>query len=293
MQAIFAQNNYEISFENKGFNEQSPRHQLMIDSLIGKQNSWQIGIPQKGINGISFSEPNCIYTSPTYTYPNNDCSSFTILHLADDGFVNNGTLFIEGDYLCETDSLKDYLSIEVSLNKGMKWYNLKNDSVRIDTSNHYLKFNWFGNPPKFSGNSGGWNDFKVSLSGLGSIYGVCPNDTILFRFTFHSDDVNSGKMGILLDDIRVEDSDEEVTEFISNDFIQLYPDPVSDKLTYTITERKTKHRIQVVNSFGQVVYENWVLNTDTIDVRSFPNGTYQLKYVDNRHYTFKKFIVNH
>ncbi len=289
----YSQNIYEISFENNGFNEDDIRHEFFIDTISNSKNCWRIGKPEKNNFKTSVSEPNSIVTDLSFEYPTNDTSSFIIYHKADDGFMNGGFLYLEADYYVNSDTLTDFGQIDISFDKGKKWFNMLTDSIYNDSIKSYFKFNWNNEKPVFSGESNEWKDFKVNFEGLGKIMNVNWNDTILFRFSFISDNKQTNKDGLMFDDIRIEDADEGILELKNNNFINIYPDPANEKLNYECNSKNIPHKIQLINSLGQVVYEKKVMNGEVIDLRNFPSGNYQLKYSDNKHYTFKSFVISH
>lgn len=75
-----------------------------------------------------------------------------------------------------------------------------------------------------------------------------------------------------------------------NNQIELYPNPVSDKLIIETVGRTRNSTIDIINSIGQVIYSNKLSETTIINTISFSNGIYIVKLnIDNK-IIFKKII---
>jgi len=274
---IFGQaNHYVISFEGTGLNENDPGHKLFIDTISNPDNIWQIGHPDKTIFNTAHSSPNVIVTDTLNSYPVNDTSSFTIIHLSNFGWANDmPNIFIDGWYNVNSDTLTDYAYIDFSPDHGNTWYYL--DSALNNGC-------CFGPPnlqelPTFTGNSFGWKYFHYCLCASVTLpYG----DTVLYRFTFISDNIQTNKDGIMFDDLYFEDDQVDgIIEFQNDNLISIIPNPTTNSINIMINGNDAtneKNDISIFNAMGKIIYQNRISsNQTTIDLSSFAKGIYFIK----------------
>src|SRR5689334_19002015 len=122
------------------------RTHLIIDTTAYPNNVWQIGKAQKSVLDSTVCTTNLIITDTVTPYPVNNHSVFTITNRATPGDVYGFRLF-SGSYYVQTDSLKDYGTIELSLDKGVTWINLINDTT------YAANFVWWSPKPVLTGHS--------------------------------------------------------------------------------------------------------------------------------------------
>jgi len=275
----FGQWMWEINFEDT-----ATLHRVVINSALNPHNVWQIGHPSKTLFHSANSNPNAIVTDTANPYPVNDTSSFTIIHIAEMGWTSGyPKVDIGGWYSVNSDTLTDYGYIEFSANHGNTWY-------RVDNYEGYCTWGAVEDLPTFTGNSNGWKHFYYCLQVPVTVnYG----DTILYRFTFISDGVQTNKDGLMFDDLHFEDWAEGIHEIQNNEMISISPNPVSDELRVQRNQVTGHPEIKVVNFLGQVVYNNPDFTGETIDTRQFRNGIYILNYSFSNYFAIKKFVVNH
>jgi hypothetical protein len=282
--ATFGQlyDNYDLNFENA-----IALQHLQIDTLTNQNNLWQVGAPQKTLFTSAFSAPNVIVTDTFNSYPKNDTSSFIILNVAlGGGFVMPHTVILAGEYYANTDTLTDYGTIEFSPDNGTTWIDLINDTT-------YASYFWWGSPkPTLTGNSNGWQYFYTNIAGLGPIFNIQDFDTVLFRFTFISDSIQTNKDGLMFDNLHFEDWVEGIEEIQNDNLISISPNPVSDELRIHRTKVSANYRIQILNYTGQILSDNSNFSGETIDTRQLSNGIYLLKYSETKNFSVKKFVVH-
>ena len=270
------------------FEDTTTLDHLRIDSIANQNNLWQVGTPQKTVFTSAYSSPYAIVTDTINSYPINDTSSFEIVNLATGfGWQMPHTVILSGYYQVNSDTLTDYGKIEVSPDNGTTWIDIVNDTAY---SNYYQ---WWTVKPVLSGNSNGWQQFTVWLAPLGPLFNVQYNDTILYRFTFISDSVQTNKDGLMFDDFHFEDWAEGIAEIQNDNLISISPNPTSDELIFHRTKVSTNSKIQILNYSGQVLYNNSNFIGETIDIRQLSNGIYLLKYSDTKNFSIKKFVVQH
>ncbi|MES1181841.1 MAG: T9SS type A sorting domain-containing protein, partial [Flavobacterium sp.] len=262
-------------------------YSMQIDTVSNPSNTWQIGSPQKTTINSAFSFPNAIITDLTNAYPVNDTSVFIFTHTDMGGYSAPHTAELAGYYNVNSDSLKDYGTIEISLDQGTTWINLVSDTVY----NSY--YQWQTPIPTLTGNSNGWQNFWISLAQLGIPFNVNYGDTILLKFTFISDSIPDTLDGLAFDNLQFCDVLEGVEKIESNSLISIYPNPTSDLLFVNRRKSSGSESVELFGYTGELLYKDTDFRTKTIDIKkmNLPNGFYSLRYSDNRNYTLKKFIV--
>lgn len=277
--AAFGQWVWDIDFEDT-----TTLNRVIIDTVSNPNNIWQIGHPDKTVFVSSNSDPNSIVTDTTNTYPTNNTSSFMIVHIASLGWMfTYPKVDIGGYYFVNSDSLTDYGLIEFSADMGNTWF-------RADSSEGYCTWGAVEELPVFTGNSNGWKHFYYCLQ---VPFSVNWGDTILYRFTFISDSIQTNKDGLMFDDLHFEDWAEGIPEFQNNDLISVFPNPASNELRIHINDVTGKMKIQVFNYMGIILYENANYNGQALDTYYFINGVYLLKFSDENSCAVKTFIVQH
>ncbi|HYV91999.1 MAG TPA: T9SS type A sorting domain-containing protein [Chitinophagales bacterium] len=208
---------WEINFEDT-----TTLSRVLIDTVSNPNNIWQIGHPNKVIFNSEISIPNVIVTDTVNPYPSNDTSSFTIIHLASAGWaLAYPKVDIGGWYFVDCDTLTDYGYIDFSPDHGNTWY-------RADSSEGFCTWGATEELPIFTGFSNGWKHFYYCLQ---VPYPVNEGDTILYRFTFISDSVQTNKDGLMFDDLHFEDWAEGIQEVQNGNLFSLSPNPVQNLLT--------------------------------------------------------------
>jgi hypothetical protein len=261
---------------------------LQIDTISNPNNIWQIGVPQKSIINSAYSSPNVIITETINHYPPNDTSVFIFKHIDQGGYSNHHSAELAGYYKVNSDSLNDYGTIEISLDKGTTWINLITDTTY---SNYYY---WQTEKPTLTGNSNGWQNFWVSLAELGNAFNVTFNDTILIKFTFISDSIADNLDGLAYDNFQFCDGWEGIEEIKDNNLITVYPNPTNN-LLYVIRKKQPKNEsVQIFTYAGQLLFEDGNFKSSFIDIKkiNLPDGLYFFKYSDTRIIAIKSFIVS-
>ena len=114
-------------------------------------------------------------------------------------------MYIAGAFYSNSDTLTDFGKIEFSYNNGINWIDLLNDTILTDTINNDY---WCWHPwlqPVLTGNTNDWYWFEGDIGKLGEFLGIQIGDTVLFRFSFISDSIQSFKDGIMFDDLTFVD----------------------------------------------------------------------------------------
>jgi len=275
----FGQPSWGLNFDNSTY-----LNRVVIDTSSNPNNIWQIGHPNKTIFDSANSNPNVIVTDTINPYLINDTSSFTIIHIATDGWaLGYPKVDIGGWYSVNSDTLTDYGYIDFSPDHGNTWF-------RADSSEGFCTWGAIEELPTFTGNSNGWKHFYYCLQ---VPFPVPIGDTILYRFTFISDSVQTSKDGLMFDDLHFEDWAEGIQEIQNDNLISISPNPTSYELRIHRTKVSDNQKVQILNYTGQLLYDNANFIGETIDTRQLSNGIYLLKYSDTNNFSIKIFIVQH
>ncbi len=268
--------NYLISFDDT-----SQLFRVNIDSN-NMNNIWEIGAPNKTTISYPLSNNNVIITDTEITYPTNNTSSFTITHIATQpgGFQFGNYASIGGSYFVNSDTLTDFGSIEISFDCGNSWVNLITDTLYLNQGLYYLNTA----KPNLSGNSQGWKTFDVSVGKFGLEFNIQPGDTILYRFSFTSDSVQTNKDGLAFDDLQFNDWTEGIN-LVSNDFESVvYPNPTSaTSIIEFLNPNFDDHELTLYDSFGKLIYhiDQVNLNFFNVEMIDFKSGIYYYKILNN------------
>jgi hypothetical protein len=274
----YAQWAYKIDFEDP-----DQLYKLEIDTISHANNIWQVGRPQKNLFTSAYSFPNAIVTDIINVYPPNDTSSFIFKHIARDGFTMPHTVILSGKYRVNSDTLKDYGTIEFSPDNGGTWINLITDTFYSNRGFYY----WESTKPTLSGNSSDWEDFNIWLAGLGPVFNIRDGDTVLYRFTFISDSIQNYKDGLMFDDFYFQDWSEGINEFQNQFLSKAYPNPASGLITIEFeNEDNSTHLITIYNCMGQSIIENKSTEEDfmEIDLSNYNSGIYFFKLAKIRNW---------
>lgn len=270
--------NYTMNFETSALNSH-----LYIPQTLN--NKWEIGVPQKTVFTNAFSPTKVIVTDKINPYPTNDTSIFIIKNAADNGFTYNHTAMLSGKYFVNSDTLTDFGKIEFSPNNGTTWINLLNPGT------YSTSIMWSGKPT-LTGNSNGWKSFGVFVNQLGPLFNIQYGDTVLYRFSFISDGIQTNKDGLMYDDFEFLDYVESVNEYRNENTIQITPNPANEVVLIKSKNTNSKIKISLFDIQGNCIYINEDFHGQ-LNVKSFPDGLYFLKYSDDKSILSRKILVRH
>lgn len=267
-----------INFENNPYCYEGDT--LLIDTVNNQNNAWEIGQPNKTIFQNSYSAPNAIVTKLDTAYSINDTSSFVLIHIADFGLNDRGTMWINAYYKINSDTLTDYGTIEFSPDNGITWIDLLTDTVYAQQDIYH----WTNSKPVFSGNSSGWQNFELWITDHFQSFNITYGDTVLFKFTFISDSIQTFKDGWMIDDIDINDWYEGVSENTSGQGrITIYPNPFSSESVIETDKLLDNATLTVYNKFGQQVKQLNEIRGQKIILNGndLPAGLYFIQLTEN------------
>lgn len=261
------------------------------------QNIWQIGPPQKIYFDSAHHSTTAIVTDTINNYPINNHSYFDVKM----GYFNYGSfygydVFLGINHKYDTDSLLDGCYITVSHDYGQTWTNVMNDSASYfdggywcmtpqyaPSTNMYNTHadSLFNGEWGFSGRSDGWvwSDFGWHECPVKSTPGTRP-DTMIVRFNFISDSVDTNKEGWMIDNIvlfaiplggNVEVAQQEE--------LNVYPNPSSDFISVQVEREYQELELFLYSFQGVLLKKRNFKNTNSakMNVSDLPKGTYLLK----------------
>lgn len=251
---------------------------LEIDTMSNPSNIWQVGNPDKTVFTGALFGSNAIVTDSLDPYPTNDTSSFTIVHPIGNGFYNSDRVSIQAEYQVNSDSLTDFGLIEFSPDNGLSWIDLLNDTVYDDW------YSW-GDRPVLTGNSNGWQVFTVDIGLLGEVIQFEPEDTVLYRFSFISDSVQTGLDGLVYDQFYFDDWAMGINEkSIDNIDSKVYPNPTNGSFTIEFdNQHHSIFELVLTDGLGRQVYtENTNRNSLNLLSDRLESGFYFYRLTDTQ-----------
>jgi len=240
---------------------------IRIDTTIS-DNIWKIGQPQKNVFTSAHSLPNAIVTDLHLPYPNNNNSIFYLGTGGDNGKLIHVTELIFW-YRMDTDTLNDYGKIDISTDNGQSWHNLLTDGRYqvLDTMGNQIITSGTIDTSVFSGITNGWYRFHAQLLLSDTTF----YDTIVYRFTFHSDNVFNNGDGWIIDDIQFGYGWESISDQTSS--YNLYPNPANYEIH--INSKSLINNIGIYNVMGILVNTINMKGTSmTVNIANLGTGMY-------------------
>jgi len=178
---------------------------LEIDTVSNPNNCWQIGVPQKTEFDSAYSPVRAILTDTINPYPTANTSSFDIV--LEPTLYPSNTVFwtnfrLEFNYRVDCDSLLDYGTIELSTDSGATWMDLINDPTYAPYIEWQTDFT--GDLPVLTGNNGAWKHSQADMNALAQFLNIPVGSTLIWRFSFTSDSIQTNRDGLMYDNITIE-----------------------------------------------------------------------------------------
>lgn len=272
----------------------NPMNSLIVTIPTTSKNIWHVGPPQKTLFNAASTLPNVIVTDTLYKYPVNNTSAFNFRYIHP-FFPASFTppLAVRWKQKLDMESKKDGGIVEFSTNSGVTWQNAHNNP------NTYQFYGFLpgskdtinGNEYCFSGTDNVWRDIWLCINGSTAYQ----NDTIMFRFTFKSDSVNSDQEGWMIDNFMIQPTFIHPVKETSNvGDIVVYPNKSSGIVN---VEMSKKSNSDVINNIELFNIEGKRLETYgqnytkvVLDISKYPPGIYFLKVTIGKKTTSHKII---
>ena len=156
---------------------------------------------------------------------------------------------IFGKYWVDSDSLNDYGIIEFSPDNGNRWINLLSDSL------DGVVYWWNNEKPVLTGNSNGWKSYGADLWSLLAEFFIDYGDTIAFRYTFISDNIEENRGGMMFDNLSVLDEYEGIEESGYQKINSIvFPNPAKSSLIIEFDNPEYKsYQLTIYDNLGRQV----------------------------------------
>ncbi|MDO9511935.1 MAG: T9SS type A sorting domain-containing protein [Bacteroidales bacterium] len=285
-------------------NFETPVSTIIIDNTA--DNLWQIGTPSMVFFNAAYSGSKAIITDTLNTYAPGTSSSF--IYIIRNPYTQTCYTSLEFWHKYDTDTLTDIGIIEASYDGGNSWVMVV-DTNQVSPMGSYFWWDsdmnengstFTTHPIITSGKSDGWIKSRFNWHWWIPVVTdsiIVPPDSLMIRFTFISDNINSNKEGWMIDDIRAASAGWElcsgIEERSANREVLVFPNPFSTQTTIQ-TKFVMKHAtLRVFNSFGQIVQQiNNITGQEVIMHRNkLPAGCYFLQLVDNNRALASKRII--
>jgi len=256
-------------------------HCSLVKLDTSLHNIWQIGKPSKPFFDTAFSAPNAIVTDTINPYPIANNSYFDLI--IPNIFLPN--LIVGFKHKFQTDSLTDGGYIEESDDNGATWVNIAYEDTimttpgAFNTENLYPKQDTLqGGESGFSGTSNGWIYSRIQWIWLWPCKQI-PPDTLILRFHFISDSIQTNKAGWMIDNILISWAIMSGINESENNRSQIHiiPNPVDDIATIKFDNSGNEiFNITIYDPLGQIIkiIENIKSNQVEIKRGDFTEGLY-------------------
>lgn len=256
---LFSQNVWwEITFDDA-----NNLNRVSIDTSI-QNNIWQVGVPQKMLFNSSFSFPKALMTDTLNSYPTNSVCSFYI----GAGYYSWQTgPYFTFYYKIDCDSINDFGILEYSTDNSISFSNIRPYLSVLDSNSNLINID--NDTIVFTGRSRGWY-FATCALPLNLPHS---SDSLIFKFTFHSDSIQNNHEGWMIDNV-----DYQISTSIEDKMsrIEMFPNPTNQSLTI-ITQDIVK-KIVIENVAGKIVKE--IIKTNPpifLNIEDLPSGIYFVK----------------
>jgi hypothetical protein len=183
--------------------------------------------------------------------------------------------------------------LEFSTDNGQTWIDYLTDTL-------FNSCYEFENSFSFTGSSSEWQYFLLNI--IFPVSEECFNmqqgDTMWYKFTFISDDIQSGQDGWMIDNIHLWDFIEGINNSsVSNTSLNIYPNPTQDYIVFQLSGKSSsaadnKSQILITNSFGQPIAQlPFAADKITWECRHLPVGIYFYQFQTNEKTYSGKFLI--
>jgi len=243
----------------------------------GSGNIWNICRPHKTVFDSAYSSPHAIVTDSAGAYPVSNTSSF-IIKFSKLTYCECAPI-LAGYYKMDSDTLKDYGRIEISPDHGATWLNALTDSVNLNIF-------WVTPKPVLTGRIHQWKEFYAMLWDYSTI------DTLYYRFTFISDEVQTNQDGWMLDNIMLIEHTEGIEDIGSANAVSIYPNPSSGLITISVKSFTGNMHVSVFDILGQMQLQQSLDKPQTdVDISGLSKGIYMVRVGGGNKNAVRKVIL--
>ena len=205
------------------------------------------------------------------------------MHVADLGFTMNTGVLLGAYYNVNSDTLIDIGKIEFSPDNATTWIDLHNPGIYASN----IMWTGTGIVPVLSGNSNGWKTFEVIHYNFASLFGINYGDTVLWRFTFMSDGIQTNKDGLMFDSLYMWDVPPVgIENYMNTDSdVKTYPVPSQGTISIQFENKNSSsHILKIYNAIGELMMEYLVADTEnniSLDIESYSDGIYFFSLINS------------
>ncbi|NQU33549.1 MAG: T9SS type A sorting domain-containing protein [Bacteroidetes bacterium] len=289
---ILQKTNAQYTYDSVSFETRTSK--IIIDTT--GNNIWQIGTPDKVFFDAAHSGEKTILTDSVNSYPLNDTSSF--IYVIRNPYTETCFTSMEFWHKYDMDTLTDNGIIEASYDGGNSWV-IVNDTSEVspwgsffwwDNDYHAMDGNYTAHPLTTTGKSDGWIlsrfnwEWWIPVKSDTIIY---PLDSLMIKFTFTSDSIETNRDGWMIDDILTASAEwqlcSDITEISDSNNFSAYPNPFSKQTRIEYKRDIANSKIIIYNSTGLKVRQDDNTNGQSTIVSrdNLPSGIYYLVIVQN------------
>ncbi len=300
-----AQYEYWFGIDTITFEDESPYIRMDTSAT----NIWQVAPPQKEFLNQAYSPVNVMITDSITAYPQGVHSYFDLILTPENTFDFPEALFLRFRHKYCTDEGLDGGYITYSCDMGESWLNIISEEPchwwdatpawSQGSNGMYISSDTLYNgEPGYSGCIDEWSEVYVAFHYMA----IAPpksdlneTDTMLVRFNFISDSVDTPFDGWMIDDIETFAADIwSNTEFQEKAEFSLYPNPSNGDLNIQLDDFHNELEVSIYNAVGaQVLEESKVGGENLIlTLEQIPDGLYFVHVTsENRSLGVQKVVV--
>lgn len=250
-----------VSFE-------TPDSRIIMDTA-NPAGIWQTGTPQKVFFHSAYRGAKAMVTDTIQAYPSNNTSSF--IYVIRFPYTWTCETSMEFWHKYDMDSPNDKGLIEASYDGGNSWFIAKDTSgvgpmysfFWWDMDFHETTGGYSAHPLTTTGTSDGWILSRFNWIWFMPVKGAdsmaFPPDSLMIRFTFVSDSIDSGREGWMIDEILTASAYNQLCSGISEQNrgarIKVFPNPTRDGASIEFEGASGESTIQLFNMMGRKVKE--------------------------------------
>lgn len=252
-------------------------NQMFQKDTFRNLKPWQIGVPDKSVFKYENNHRRVFITDSITSLSGNDTFSSILKYVRK---IGSGASSFKFRFEYRMNGINDDKGIiEVSPDMGKSWVNI----LELDTTYDIV---WKGKKPVFKGNSDLWDTLNLDMSSWINFddypLKMVSQDTILFRFTFVTDNSVSIRDGWMIDNITFEYNWSSIHLVQKNEggFL-FYPNPANTIVSLKSTLGKFATQVDIFNQFGIRCHSVNGDNVNEIDTRLLTEGIYTVIITDD------------
>ena len=282
---------------------ETPTSKIIIEPT--ENNIWQTGTPGKTFFDAAHEGNRAMLTDTTNSYPANNTSSF--IYVIRNPYTVTCYTSMQFWHKYDMDTLTDKGIITASYDGGNSWVMVSDTNGILWGSNfwwdddfHATNGTYTNHPLTTTGKSDGWVlsrfnwEWWIPVKADTIIY---PVDSLMIKFTFMSDAVETNREGWMIDDILTSSAQWQlcsgVDDLSADKNFAVYPNPFSSETTIKTSFPLNKAVVKLYNLMGEVVYQQSNLQGQSfmLHKNNLPSGIYYLMLSENNRTIATKKIV--